>query len=95
MLPIILPREQIIELMNDCDNKLNINVNLQTQKIIRKNGNEINFEINSFRRHCLLNGLDDIGLTMEKADKITEFEHKRSATEPWMDNAAQDFIPRK
>eukprot|EP01036_Dinobryon_divergens_P024768 gene24768-33245_t len=51
----------------------------------------ISFEIDPFRKHCLLNGLDDIGLTMQKVDKIAQFEKQRALTQPWLDNAAQPF----
>jgi len=44
-----------------------------------------------FRKHCLLNGLDDIGLTMQKVEKIAQFEKQRALTQPWLDNAAQPF----
>mmetsp|Transcript_28905 Transcript_28905/g.51677 ORF Transcript_28905/g.51677 Transcript_28905/m.51677 type:complete len:101 (+) Transcript_28905:2637-2939(+) len=49
------------------------------------NGEKISFDVDAFRRHCLLNGLDDIGLTLAKDDKISEFEAKRSAETPWLD----------
>jgi 3-isopropylmalate dehydratase small subunit len=70
-----------------CVQKLDID--LESQTITRHDGSKIPFQVDAFRRHCLLNGLDDIGLTMQKADKIASFEGKRKATEPWMDGAAQ------
>lgn len=56
---------------------------------------ELSFEIDPFRKHCLLNGLDDIGLTMQKAEKISIFEESRSTSYPWLDNASQTYIEPK
>lgn len=66
-----------------------LDVDLESQTITRADGSKVSFQVDAFRRHCLLNGLDDIGLTMQKADKISAFEDKRRGTEPWMDGAAQ------
>jgi 3-isopropylmalate/(R)-2-methylmalate dehydratase small subunit len=97
ILPITLNKENMLKLMNN-NNQMNlITIDLESQKIIYfdvENSifKEIFFEIDSFRKHCLLNGLDDIGLTMQKLKKIEDFEIKRTATHPWLDNAAQKFI---
>jgi 3-isopropylmalate dehydratase small subunit len=67
-------------------------VSLPDQVIRREGGETISFEIDPFRKHCLLNGLDDIGLTMQKVDKISAFEKARTLAQPWLDNAAQPFV---
>ena len=54
---------------------------------------QISFDIDPFRKKCLINGLDDIGLTLQKADKIDSFEKKRAKEAPWFDNAAQIIAP--
>ena len=64
-----------------------LEVNLETQQVVREDGSSIPFEVDSFRRHCLLNGLDDIGLTMQKMDAIRAFEAVRSDQFPWLDGA--------
>lgn len=92
LLPIVLPRPVIDVLMADADEQMKIDVDLNAQTITRANGEVITFEITPSRKHCLLNGLDDIGLTMQKLDKIIDFERKRSSTEPWFDNAAQKYL---
>ena len=71
-----------------------MDVSLPDQVIRRENGESIPFNIDPFRKHCLLNGLDDIGLTMQKVDKIEQFEKARAQTQPWLDNASQPFVVR-
>ena len=85
MLPIVLPREQVDLLMRDAEKGANarIEVNLEEQTIISSDGDVIKFDIDPFRKHCLLNGLDDIGLTLEKAASIDSFEAKAGAARPW------------
>ena len=61
-----------------------LTVDLAEQKIIRPDGAAIDFEIDAFRKHCLLNGLDDIGLTLQDADAIREYEKSRQQREPWV-----------
>ena len=61
-----------------------LTVDLAEQKIIRPDGEAIDFEIDAFRKHCLLNGLDDIGLTLQDADAIREYEKARQQREPWV-----------
>jgi 3-isopropylmalate dehydratase len=92
MLPIVLPRNLVDELMVDCDNKKQIEIDLASQTIVRSNGDKISFDIDPFKKHCLLNGLDDIGLTMQKSDSISKFEIKRTKESPWLDNAAQKYV---
>jgi len=85
MLPIVLPQEQVDLLMRDAEKGANarVEVNLEEQTIISSDGEVIKFDIDPFRKHCLLNGLDDIGLTLEKAASIDSFEAKAGAARPW------------
>jgi 3-isopropylmalate/(R)-2-methylmalate dehydratase small subunit len=85
MLPIVLPQEQVYLLMRDAEKGANarVEVNLEEQTIISSDGDVIKFDIDPFRKHCLLNGLDDIGLTLEKAASIDSFEAKAGAARPW------------
>ncbi len=86
ILPIVLPQEDIDKLMDDAERGANakITVDLENQVISGPDGGSIKFEVDSFRKHCLLNGLDDIGLTMEKAASIDSFEAKHEAEAPWL-----------
>ena len=92
MLPIVLSRDKVEKLMTECENKALITVNLEHQVVVSASGEQFKFEVDPFRKHCLLNGLDDIGLTMQRADKISQFEKIRSREQPWLDNAAQSYI---
>ena len=85
MLPIVLPQEQVDLLMKDAEKGANarVEVNLENQTITSSDGDVIKFDIDPFRKHCLLNGLDDIGLTLEKAASIDSFEAKAGAARPW------------
>ncbi len=85
MLPIVLPQEQVDLLMKDAEKGANarVEINLEDQKITSSDGDVIQFDIDPFRKHCLLNGLDDIGLTLEKATSIDSFEAKAGAARPW------------
>ena len=89
MLPILLPRDQVEKLMKDADAGYTLDVNLQEETITRNDGSKYFFSVDPFRKNCLLKGLDDIGLTMEKKEKIDIFEKSRSSNYPWLDNAAQ------
>ena len=78
MLPIVLPAETIEQLFANCSTgRTELTVDLEKQLITGEGGVEIPFEVDGFRRHCLLNGLDDIALTLEHQDKITAFEEAR------------------
>lgn len=85
ILPIALPQEEIDKLLDDADRGANatITVDLEAQEIRGPDGGVINFELDPFRKHCLLEGLDDIGLTMQKGDAIDAFEEKATAARPW------------
>ncbi|MEL6226149.1 MAG: 3-isopropylmalate dehydratase small subunit, partial [Pseudomonadota bacterium] len=85
ILPLTLPQEDIDKLMDDASRGENarVTVDLEAQEIRGPDGGVIKFDIDPFRKHCLLNGLDDIGLTMEKADKIDDYEAQAQAARPW------------
>ena len=86
ILPIVLPQEDVDKLMDDAGRGANavLTVALQNQTITGPDGGSIAFEVDPFRKHCLLNGLDDIGLTLEQADRIDAFEAKAGDARPWM-----------
>ena len=86
ILPIVVSKEELDQLMDDADNGANsiLDIDLENQQIGRPNGETINFEIDEFRKHSLINGLDDIGLTMQKQSNIDDFEKKREAEKPWI-----------
>ena len=86
VLPIKLPQEDVDKLMEDAERGDNatVSIDLESQKITGPDGGEIFFEIDAFRKHCLLNGLDEIGLTMEKEAKIDAYEEKMNASQPWL-----------
>ena len=89
MLPLLLTREEVEVLIEDATDPNNeLTVDLPNQKVIRSNGESFDFDIDPFRKMCLLNGLDKIGLTLGKVDKIAEFETKRSKAYPWLDGAS-------
>merc|ERR1712176_1430433 len=97
MLPIILPRNQVEVLLNDASMPGNkFTVDLVRQIITRPNKETMSFDIDPFKKRCLVEGLDHIGLTMEKLDKIQEFEKNRSNKFPWLDGATEkvpDVVP--
>src|SRR5690606_40020446 len=64
-----------------------LTIDLQAQTVTRPDGKQYSFEIDEFRKHCLLNGLDDIGLTLEDADAIRAFEEKHRQSQPWLFDA--------
>ena len=82
MLPIVLEQKKIEELTQYSKRKESIEVNLQEQEITFGN-NKIKFEIDSFKKKCLLNGLDDIALSLEKSEKISSYEIKTKENKPW------------
>ncbi len=85
ILPIALPQEDVDKLMDDAERGANavVTIDLENNVITGPDGGSIAFEVDPHRRHCLLNGLDDIGLTMEKADAIDDFEAEMHARHPW------------
>ncbi len=87
VLPIVLPKEQVEILSREARDAENptFTIDLDKQEIHRPTGNEVfRFEVDAFRKHCLLNGLDDVGLTMQKGKRIEDFEARQRAAEPWL-----------
>jgi len=85
ILPVVLPPEAVAHLMDDAKKGANarITVNLEDQTVTASDGTVFSFEVDAFKKHCLLNGLDDIGLTLEKAASIDSYEAKAAALRPW------------
>jgi 3-isopropylmalate/(R)-2-methylmalate dehydratase small subunit len=90
ILPVRLPRAVVDQLMDDArqGDNARITIDLARQVVVRPNGEEIPFEIDAFRKHLLLNGLDDIGQTMQHAGAIDGYEAGKRAEQPWMPSTA-------
>ena len=87
ILPIVLPQEQIEILQREASeaDDPTFTIDLESQEVRRPTGNQVfTFAVDPFRKHCLLNGLDDVGLTMQKAKRIEDFEAAQKATQPWL-----------
>jgi 3-isopropylmalate/(R)-2-methylmalate dehydratase small subunit len=86
ILPIKLPQADVDKLMDDAQRGSNatVTIDLEAQEIRGPDGGVIKFEIDPFRKHCLLNGLDAVGLTLQKRDAITTFEKKTAQSRPWL-----------
>ncbi len=86
ILPIKLPQSEVDKLLDDASRGANavITVDLEKQEITGPDGGRIAFDLDPFRKYCLLNGLDDIGLTLQKQDKIAGFEVRRQREQPWL-----------
>jgi len=86
ILPITLPQATIDLLLDDAGRGANaiITVDLEKQEISGPDGGTVSFEIDPYRRHCLLNGLDDIGLTLQKKDAIRDYEAQKKLSQPWL-----------
>ena len=86
ILPIALPQDQVDVLMKDAEKGSNarIEIDLEAQTITSSDGEVFHFEVDAFKKHCLMNGLDDIGLTMEKAGAIKAFEDQAAQARPWV-----------
>ncbi len=86
ILPVVLPREAVDHLMDDARKGANarITVDLETQTVTASDGQTFGFAVDPFKKHCLMNGLDDIGLTMEKAENIDKFEKTLAQSRPWV-----------
>ncbi len=85
ILPVVVSPEDLDKLMDDADRGANatLTIDLEKQEIRGPDGGVVNFDIDPHRKHCLLNGLDDIGLTMQKAPAIDAFEKKAAESRPW------------
>ncbi|MCR4470291.1 MULTISPECIES: 3-isopropylmalate dehydratase small subunit [unclassified Burkholderia] len=88
LLPIVLTEQQVDHLFNDtyAFNGYQLTIDLDAQVVRTGDGREYAFDITAFRKYCLLNGFDDIGLTLRHADKIRQFEAERLAKQPWLNN---------
>ncbi|MTH76709.1 3-isopropylmalate dehydratase small subunit [Paracoccus aestuariivivens] len=86
ILPIVMPQDVVDALMEDARKGANarITVDLENQTVTTSDGQSFGFEIDPFKKHCLLNGLDDIGLTMEKSASIDTFEAQMAQSRPWV-----------
>jgi 3-isopropylmalate/(R)-2-methylmalate dehydratase small subunit len=84
ILPIRLDQEKIDILMSQANDKMQLIINLDEQKIISEDESSIEFDIDPFRKRCLLEGLDDIALTLQQKEKISEFEENIKTTQPWI-----------
>ena len=86
ILPIVLPQEQVDILMKDAEKGSNarIEVDLEAQTITSSDGEVFTFDVDPFKKHCLMNGLDDIGLTLEKKTSIESFEARLASERPWV-----------
>jgi 3-isopropylmalate/(R)-2-methylmalate dehydratase small subunit len=86
ILPIRVSPEDLEKLMDDADRGSNatLSVDLETQEIKGPDGGVLSFDLDPFRKHCLLNGLDEIGLTIQKSDKVDDFEQSQKLSQPWL-----------
>jgi 3-isopropylmalate/(R)-2-methylmalate dehydratase small subunit len=86
LLPIVLPEPVVAQLFDEVAAfpGYQLTIDLERQVIVKPQGEEIAFDVQAFRKYCLLNGLDDIGLTLRHADKIKAFEAERLAAKPWL-----------
>ena len=86
VLPVELPQAQVDKLMEDAEKGENarLSVDLERQVVIRPDGEEITFDIDPFRKHCLLAGLDDVALTLEKESEIGDYERGQKSATPWL-----------
>ena len=86
LLPIVLSETQVAQLFDECAAfpTYSLTVDLERQVVVKPDGVELPFEVQAFRKYCLLNGFDDIGLTLRHSDKIKAFEAERLAAKPWL-----------
>ena len=86
ILPIVLPQETVDKLMEDAERGQNaiITIDLEKQEITGPDGGSVTFDVDPFRKYCLLNGLDDIGITLQSVDKIDAFEDRERVNQPWL-----------
>ena len=84
ILPIRLDQKTVDVLMDQANQKKHLTINLKDQLIVLEDGNTIEFQIDPFRKKCLLEGLDDIGLTLQKKEKIDQYEASLKNTHPWI-----------
>lgn len=91
ILPIKVTKEQLDDLMDDAERGANatLSIDLESQTIQGPDGGEVKFEIDEFKKYLLLNGLDDVGLTLQKGDKVDSFEEQQNASQPWLAGVAK------
>ncbi|GAA3911065.1 3-isopropylmalate dehydratase small subunit [Litoribacillus peritrichatus] len=91
LLPIVLDEDVVDQLFKAVSDEegYQLTIDLENQHVIQPNGEKIAFEVDPFRKHCLINGLDDIGLTLQDADDIRAYEEKRRASQPWLFDAVK------
>ena len=88
LLPIVLPEDAVAQLFDEVNAFVGykLTIDLPRQVVVKPDGAEIPFDVQAFRKYCLVNGFDDIGLTLRHADKIRDFEAERLAKMPWLGN---------
>lgn len=86
LLPVVVDAARVDELFKavEANEGYQLNIDLEAQTITTPDGEQITFDVDPFRKHCLINGLDDIGLTLQHADEIRAYEQKRKQTSPWL-----------
>lgn len=86
ILPVVLPQQAVAALMRDAEKGSNarMTIDLEAQTVMSSDGEVFSFEVDAFKKHCLLNGLDEIGLTMEKISAIDAFEARMAIQRPWV-----------
>lgn len=91
VLPIVLPESQVAKLFDEAAAfpGYQLTIDLERQVIVKPHGEELAFDVQPFRKYCLTNGFDDIGLTLRQSDKIRAFEAERLATKPWLAHTLQ------
>ena len=93
LLPVVLSEEIVAQLFAECDAQAGyeLKIDLERQVVVTPSGEEFAFEVEAFRKHCLLNGLDDIDLTMQSVDAIKAYEAKRKVVAPWLFGAIKGY----
>merc|ERR1712167_50488 len=95
MLPVVLPLDQVRRLMEMAQNADELLVELDKQTVTHvPSGQVFEFQVDSFRKHCLLNGLDDIGITLQKHSLLLQYEQQRTKVLPWLDNVTTSEMAR-
>jgi 3-isopropylmalate/(R)-2-methylmalate dehydratase small subunit len=91
ILPIKVTKEQLDDLMDDAERGSNatLTIDLESQTIQGSDGGEVKFKIDEFKKYLLLNGLDEVGLTLKKSDKVDSFEATQNASQPWLAGVAK------
>lgn len=92
MLPVVLPESVVDQLFNECEQKegYQLKIDLPNQLVKTPSGQEFAFSVDEFRKHCLINGLDDIGLTLQDGESIKNFETIAKQARPWVFNSLRD-----